>query len=98
MVLKLSPKKNDASNSTHQGVYVALGGEDRRINRRKHSRCECFPGGGGKARRQRNSTAKRFAGQTVTIALPGGMKSDPLLYKDNWERQTGAKVKVIASD
>ena len=43
-------------------------------------------------------TAKRFAGQTVTIALTGGMKSDLLLYKDNWERQTGAKVKVIASD
>jgi hypothetical protein len=43
-------------------------------------------------------TAKRFAGQTVTIALPGGMKTDLRLYKDNWERQTGAKVKVIASD
>jgi hypothetical protein len=43
-------------------------------------------------------TVKRFAGQTVTIALPGGMKTGLLLYRDNWERQTGAKVKVIASD
>jgi hypothetical protein len=43
-------------------------------------------------------SANRFAGRTVTIALPGAIKTDIRLFKEDWERQTGARLKVIASD
>ena len=43
-------------------------------------------------------STNRFAGRTVTIALPGAIKTDIGLFKEDWERQTGARLKVIASD
>ena len=43
-------------------------------------------------------SANRFAGRTVTIALPGAIKTDIRLFKEDWERETGARLKVIAPD
>jgi hypothetical protein len=43
-------------------------------------------------------STKRFAGRTVTIALPGTIKTGLGTLKNDWESETGARLKVIVSD
>ena len=43
-------------------------------------------------------STKRFAGRTVTIALPGAIKTGVGTFKNDWESETGARLKVIVSD
>jgi hypothetical protein len=92
-----SRRKKDASDSTHQGVHVPFGGEDRRSIAASTLVVSASPWVPHK-RVDAGLSANRFAGRTVTIALPGAIKTDIGLFKEDWERQTGARLKVIASD
>jgi multiple sugar transport system substrate-binding protein len=39
--------------------------------------------------------AKRFAGQTVTVAVGSFMSSGVTMFKDEWEKNSGAKLQVV---
>jgi multiple sugar transport system substrate-binding protein len=41
------------------------------------------------------SGGKQFAGQTVTVAVGSFMSSGVTMFKDEWERGSGAKLRVV---
>jgi multiple sugar transport system substrate-binding protein len=43
----------------------------------------------------KQSSAKPFAGQTVTVAVGSFMSSGVTMFKDEWEKKSGAKLQVV---
>jgi len=70
------------------GALLALGACDRRSE--QPTAGASAPAGGQTAAQQRP-----FEGQTVTVAVGSFMSSGVNMFKDEWEKRTGAKLQVV---